>query len=165
MAVPSTYNLVALSLPNQDTQTAADMMHNNHRPPGIERKPPRKAKCGGQKASAGSIAPEVKPPYEDNPYNLLHHANYNKMRCCTTLAFDFNIAPHIQPRTPAENDEAIIEQRVEAVFDILMLARNHHSVIVDEDGENVPVGSGLPSLDKYMQDLHFTEELRVYPER
>ncbi|KAF2110730.1 P-loop containing nucleoside triphosphate hydrolase protein [Lophiotrema nucula] len=113
---------------------------------------------------ANSVRTPLPPPYQENPFNFWHEINYNKLRVCTLPAFDYYIAPHLRK----SNDASIakIELYTSRIFSTLVLSRNTHSIVVDQNGVGRKVGDNLPSANIFTQDLRFTpQELEAYKQR
>lgn len=99
-------------------------------------------------------------PFLQNPFDLYHADNKNKLRCCTVAAFNYWLKPHIGSlRSPGNHKK--LSERIQIIFDILLLARNEASLITCRDGirrrvQEIGELAGvppLPDMNVYTQDL------------
>ncbi|KAL1594626.1 hypothetical protein SLS60_010387 [Paraconiothyrium brasiliense] len=140
----------------------AGLKYNGDRPASLERR--KKVKKGSRKDKKG-YSVTIPPPFEENPYDLYHKQNHNKLKCCTTVAFRYYVAPHVQKKGD-NRSEKIGSARVKVILDILVLARNLFSTVIDANGNLVKVGDKLPPANIYTQEMKYApDELEAYQKR
>jgi hypothetical protein len=134
----------------------ACLKFNGNRPKSMERRARKKS------SKKPGLSMDTEPPFDDNPYDLYHPENLNKLRCCSVKAFDYYIARHMS-RNMKENDHLLVGQRVKVILEILFLSRSLYSETVMSDGSTVQVADNIPALNNGTQELRMsTDELSAY---
>lgn len=102
--------------------------------------------------------------FSQNPYNLYHELNLNRLQCVSSIAFKYYVEPHIK-RLGDENSETIARRRVGIIHDLLAMTRGINSRLLLDDGEETTYGvsASLPALTVETRDLKYMpDELRAY---
>lgn len=112
-------------------------------------------------------------PFAENPYDLYHKSNLNKLRCWSLESIRYWIFNHL-PKAGSPGNLKKVAQRVSILFEILILARNHSSTYIDEDGTERRCGtyvtdSGeeveLPPMEVFTQDLTQPTDVQLFHDR
>ncbi|KAH7096015.1 P-loop containing nucleoside triphosphate hydrolase protein [Paraphoma chrysanthemicola] len=133
----------------------ACLKHNGARPRSLERRSKK----------VGELSVDTEPPFDENPYNMWHPDNMNRIKCCTTKAFRYYILPHLS-KNASDSSRAIAAFRVQIIIKMLFLSRSLFSETRMADKKLVKVAEGIPPAKIFTQELRLsTDELAAYKVR